>query len=366
MSKPFFTAVLALSLVGAAAAQDDQPAPQIAQPQHKADYARAYYHSFKGDPEIGDEFLFHGLNPRECALFEPAGLRISLPAGHPDKRPGTGLTISTPVQGDFEITLGYEIIEEPKFNSQNATGLFVWVDLNLPGLNRGFILRGARQGKQYVAWYHLTPEAAKPVDRLLSFPAKDVRGRLRLVRTGSVLYHYAAEGTSDEFTLLTQHEFGAADLNAIRWGGTTGGPNAALEGRFLDIRIRADGLPELAGAVPGQGAAERILPQPNPGQDGGQPALRTDWLVLALGAGLALLMVCVAGLGLFVVLRARRTPAASTAAPPETETPPTHVSFACANCGKLLKVRATLAGKAVKCPHCGEAAQMPRADAKEA
>ena len=55
MSKPFFTAVLALSLV-ARPPQDDQPRRR-SRSRSTRRTTRAYYHSFKGDPEIGDEFF---------------------------------------------------------------------------------------------------------------------------------------------------------------------------------------------------------------------------------------------------------------------------------------------------------------------
>src|SRR4051812_45478929 len=46
----------------------------------------------------------------EKVRFEPAGLRISLPAGR-GKLPTTGLSTTFQVRGDFEITLSYEVLK---------------------------------------------------------------------------------------------------------------------------------------------------------------------------------------------------------------------------------------------------------------
>src|SRR5437870_695153 len=103
--------LLTLTLTGAVNAQDENKAPQknpvapptveAPPPKHKAVYAHEYYHSFKEDREIAQEFHWHGLDPQGCVEFEAAGMRITLPAGHPGKRMGTGVGVNTTVKGDF-------------------------------------------------------------------------------------------------------------------------------------------------------------------------------------------------------------------------------------------------------------------------
>lgn len=350
--------ILEFQLEGEELGLDGRFAPPL--PKHKAAYAREYYHSFTADREIGPEFHWHGLEPQGCVKFEPAGLRITLPAGHPGKRMGTGIGINTTVKGDFEITLRYEILMEPQ-DAEDATGLFVWVDLNKPKMNRGFVGRMTQQGKQFVTWYHLSHEAPeKPVDVLRQFPAKESSGRLRLVRTGPVLYHYVAEGADDEFRLLQQHPFGMEDLQAIRWGGQTGGPKASLEGRFLDVHIRADELPDLPTA-----------PQPAPGQEAipapDAPRRGSGVLAVAVAGGLACALAFVILLAV-VLHRRRRTEQSPARGPVETghaKPQPAFASFPCPACGKNLKASARLGGKQVKCPRCGQAVQVPATVAGE-
>jgi hypothetical protein len=326
--------------------------------RHKDVYAQEYYHSFKGDRDIGSEFHWHGLEPQQCVVFEPAGLRITLPAGYPGKRMGTGIGLDTTVKGDFEVTIRYEILKEPEnAEAGDATGLFVWVDLNKPtGMNRGFISRVTRQGKQFVTWYYLAREAPeKPVSVLRPFPAKENSGRLRLVRTGSLLHHYVAEGDDDAFTLLQQHPFGTEDLQAIRWGGQTGDAKAALEGRFLDLHIRADGLPDLPSTRPPPAPGQQAMPAPD------APKRASGSLAIAVAGGLALALAFAILLA-FVAYRRRQAAQPPERGPVEAgpaQTQPASASFPCPSCGKYLKASALLVGKKVKCPHCGHGVQVP-------
>ena len=45
--------------------------------------------------------------------YEGNAIRIILPSGYPRTRPGTGVITDFGVKGDFEITVGFEIITEP-------------------------------------------------------------------------------------------------------------------------------------------------------------------------------------------------------------------------------------------------------------
>src|SRR5688572_3210013 len=72
-----------------------------------------YYQSFKGNPDKSEGWQRIGPEGEQCVKFEVQGLRITLPAGHEGKREDTGVVRGFAVKGDFEITLGYEILQEP-------------------------------------------------------------------------------------------------------------------------------------------------------------------------------------------------------------------------------------------------------------
>src|SRR5262249_46084366 len=125
-----------------------------------------------------------------------------------------------------------------------------------PAPSGAILTRGARQGRRLTTWLQLTePGADQPrLEELRPFPSAGTSGLLRLVRSGSALSSYLAENPAGNMVLLGRRPFGEGDLRAVRLGGQTGGPGAALDVRILNLRIRADHLEglsdEAAAAVP--------------------------------------------------------------------------------------------------------------------
>ncbi len=209
-----------------------------------------YTQPFRG-PETCPGWELHGPDAEPCVHFEPAGLRIALPAGRPPSGQGTGASLPLAVQGDFEVTVSFEILHEPDPNEaghQTRASVEILLERTRPARNMAAISRriGA-EGSQFTAWRVLRDEnAAEPEDvRWHAIDTTAKVGRLRLKRTGSVLAYAVAEGPDGEFTLLRQFPFGAENLKALRLVGGTGGPRVALEVRFTDFHVRAEALPNL-------------------------------------------------------------------------------------------------------------------------
>jgi serine/threonine protein kinase len=304
------------------------------------EYAQEYSQSFRGNGEDNRRFEFFGPDAGQCVRFGPDGLRIALPLGYPDVRPNTGLTAGITVQGDFEITVGFEVLQEPEPAAarERQTRFTLDVALDRPGLNAATLSRTVDgKGVQFVTWSALQREMSGPPQKEMHyFPGAGRSGRLRLVRVGSALSYYHSEGDDPDFTLLRQDPFDAADLKAVRLVGSTGAGNASLDVRVTDLHIKAQSLPDLPAGTGRRG--------------GGR-----GWLGAALAVGLLTLL---AGLWLFVRQARRAGLTASTAAgeggaAPAAGAPP--VSFPCPGCRQKLKVKAGLAGKKVKCPQCGRA-----------
>ncbi len=78
------------------------------------EYAKEYHAALKGKEEEVPGLLTYGPEAPECVKFEPEGLRITLPLGYPRQRSGTGVVTDFGVRGDFEITLSFEILQEPR------------------------------------------------------------------------------------------------------------------------------------------------------------------------------------------------------------------------------------------------------------
>jgi len=312
--------------------KEAQPVRKIEDvPQPRENYAQKYYHSFKDNPDDTKDFELIGPNANECVKFEPAGLRIVLPAGHSGQRLSTGVTSRFAVKGDFEITLTYEVLKEGQ-----GSGLFLGIDLNTLSYNRASLTRGLRDSRQFLTWFQQSREGSdKPYrDELCAFPSAGMAARLRLVRTGSVLAHYVAEGVDDKYTLLWHHPFGTEDVRTVRLGGQTSG---FLDARMIDVRVRADSLPEMPDV-------------PLAAQQSGVKL----WLLVMTSISFSALVSL--GIWLYVPRRGAlpaTIPASASENGGQADALTTHVSFACSTCGRKLRARSDLAGKRRKCPHCG-------------
>src|SRR5579884_1212669 len=59
---------------------------------------------------------------------------------------GTGLSTTFGVKGDFEITMSFEVLKEPRpADAGEGTGGYVWVDLDTPGFNRALFSRSVME-----------------------------------------------------------------------------------------------------------------------------------------------------------------------------------------------------------------------------
>jgi serine/threonine protein kinase len=318
-----------------------------------AEVQREYEQRFDASAEKSQDLKRYGPDAQHYVRFEADGLRIRLPADHPGQRPGIGLATAFGVKGDFEITMGFEILDafEPG-DTNKYTGVSLVVVPDSSG------------DKDPNVWHRVTPQHASlwrcsgmGINQFLArsnrwnqeslkkelkqsmFPTPATKGRLRLAREGGMLsFSYQADGFGDEFKLLHQdRDFGDADLQAVRLVGSTGGPHSALDARITDLSIRAESLLNRSIA------------------DGQQRA--RAWLLVALVSVTAL-----AGAVLLLVRHRRRARQRLASIEPESAKPEASagpVSFACSGCGKNLKAKPELIGKRVKCPHCSKVATVP-------
>src|SRR5438046_3106658 len=91
-----------------------QPAQAQPAAADAAVYADEYHEPLRGNPAAKFDFILSGPDAARLVQFQPEGLRITLPTGYPDQRPSTGVLRRTPVHGDFEITVSFEILREPE------------------------------------------------------------------------------------------------------------------------------------------------------------------------------------------------------------------------------------------------------------
>jgi serine/threonine protein kinase/DNA-directed RNA polymerase subunit RPC12/RpoP len=328
------------------AGSGDAPDPQTRLSQD-------YYESFKGQPENRDAWTFCGPDAEQCVKYEPTGLRITLPRGYSGPaglrgdRQSTGLATTFSVKGDFEITVGFDILQEPEPPELGTAQTRVSLELILDtpqwqAASASRKITSEEGNRMFTVWQSLLNQTTgKKQEKVNSLPTNAKTGQLRLVRIGSDLSCYVAESAAADFTLLKQQPFTQEDVREVQLVGSTGGANVSLDVRFTDFRIRAaslSGLPTVASM-----------------RDGSK-----GWLVAVfVGVGISLALMITLGVWLFKRQgdRVETLPAQDSIQdqPANSEAVAPPVSFSCSGCGKHLKAKAELAGKKVKCSRCGKA-----------
>jgi hypothetical protein len=209
---------------------------------HAQDAQKERHLSLKGKFDNQEGWQFVGPDAEECVRFEPEGMRIVLPLGHVGERANTGMKVTTPGKGDFEISVNFEILKEPKVADagMRAATLKVIAHLSNPQSRVGISRRvTVDEGAQFTTWLNLpNPEAKKPKIFLRAFATESKKGRLRMVRTGAVVTYSIAKDGDAEFTRLHQFPAIDEDLQAVSLVGQTGGPQAAFDVRLTDLRVR--------------------------------------------------------------------------------------------------------------------------------
>jgi hypothetical protein len=304
------------------------------------------YHDFRGRRAL-PPFLEPGGPFGEAQMGpEDAGWRITLPAER-DSTDRVVLETKFPIKGDFEITAGYELLHVDRPRTGYGVGFEVFLETATPTREALGVYRVARvkEGDVYMVSRNLDDNGTR---RYLQqyIPTSATSGRLRVTRAGRLATLWAAEGPGDDFRQLCAYDLGPEDVDKVFLSAFTGSAHAAVDLRLVDLKVRSDGpLPvEAADALP-------VAAPPRPGQRG--------WLAAALVVGVAVAFTLLLGVWLSVTRR-RRPASAAPDAPANPGPPAPAIPFPCPACGKPLKVKATLAGKKVRCPHCGEAVPVPR------
>ena len=232
----------------------------------KRDYAQEYFEPFKGPPANRKDFALLGPNADRYVAFEPEGMRINLPTDVPGERLSTGVTSTFGVKGDFEITLGYEILRQPDAEDAGpATRFTLAVALDRPNSKQHQVShsrRWTKTGEHLFTWFTapgLIPGKAVQRSDTFRLKTKEKAGQLRLVRSGAEVFFLAAEGNDTEFAVLQKYMFGDEDLREIIIASSTGGPKASLDVRVTGLRVRAEAVPIVLGPP-----KVIVVPDPDP------------------------------------------------------------------------------------------------------
>jgi DNA-directed RNA polymerase subunit RPC12/RpoP len=285
-----------------------------------------------------DDYLFRVQGPEAATKVrsEPEGLRITLRA---DPKPTTlGLHSRFQLNGDFEATVGYELLEVAQPKGGDGVGLEIYLNAASAAKDAIVFRRVAhpKEGQIFLCDRRWTVDGQRKTERK-TFPAVSKSGQMRITRAGKIVRFWQAGAAAGEFVELCRYDWGTMDGSgfAVR---ALGDNNVPVDLRLTTVRIR-DGAD-----APANTSKSTSEPTSEP-----PPRRSSDrlWIILGVFA-IALALVA------FLVYRRARTGAARA-----SEAPGDGVSFFCARCGKPLRTAQVARGQAVTCPACGERAPVP-------
>ena len=195
--------------------------------------AKELHYDFRGRPLPADFQLFGDVK-EEWIREDPAGLRITLPAGRKNFWSG-GLSLPVSVPGDFEITTTFEILQAEVPPDGYGSGVLLAVNQNEVARVGSIVLP---TGEQVIRCDRLNVGGNRGEVGDL-FPRQAKAGKLRLKRTESILHFlWAPDDRGEDFEEIYHCEFGTQEITPIRLIATTSRKPLGLDVRFIDLRIK--------------------------------------------------------------------------------------------------------------------------------
>jgi DNA-directed RNA polymerase subunit RPC12/RpoP len=228
--------------------------------------SQRYSEPLRGKPANPKDFVLMGPDAKTLVRYEPEGLHIVLPAGFKGDRPITGVASTFGLGGDFEITVNFEILQEPDNTKTGAasSGLILGITLKNEKRYMTNIARKLNNNGPLLVTWMAAPLGPKGEDKTKSksFKAQAKQGRLRLARVGKMISYSFADGPDKELVQVNEMELADDDVKQFRLAASTGGDQAALDVRFTDLQIRAERLLKPVPAPPVPPPASSPLPKP--------------------------------------------------------------------------------------------------------
>jgi hypothetical protein len=214
--------------------------------------AEEFRHRFEGGRQYLEHFRRTGANAPRAMQADAEGLRITLPADHGSKIP-VGLVAGFGVQGDFTITMDFDILQVDPPSKGFGAGVSIWITTVSSTQEAATIAWLVRPSGEPIFLSHRasTPAGGKRRHRGGKPLAADTRsGTLRLVRKEASLSYQVAPGASDTFQEIYQTDLGTEDLNTVRFAADNGGSPTVVDVRFMAVSIEAEGFPGARALVP--------------------------------------------------------------------------------------------------------------------
>lgn len=261
------------------------------------EFAAEYTRDFQS--EGFDNRALSPLGPGATSLIRPAheGLLVTVPSGHEIRN--VGFSPRFKVRGDFEITVGFEVVswEKPRKGLNVGPALYIVTPgEGDPAAEIGRLHTGNDQAQIYSTFSRAFINGAA-IKSVPSYPATAMQGQLRLRREGNQLHFEVRDDLLDEsFRSLRSTEFSTDELQLVRVAVNRNDHDVPVRVLFKSLSIRADELPHLPSDLAESTPLYRAMYHPPPPE--------TDWRRVIVFSSTAALLL--AGGIVWLVRRGRR------------------------------------------------------------
>jgi hypothetical protein len=215
-----------------------------------------FYHDFrkKGVPRA--TFDVSGPAHDKRVKSEPEGLRITLAGEKGIPTSVVGVAPQFRVRGDFEVTVGYELLSAEKPDAGFGVGVEVYLMTETPTKEAiAFDRRILPDGRDVYACNHNTsdPKGRRLYATLEQKPASGKTGQIRMTRVGSKVAISVQDDIGKGFRVVHRVNLGPEELALLRVGANSGAAPFPVDVRIHDLRVRAadaDALKKIAEVKP--------------------------------------------------------------------------------------------------------------------
>lgn len=179
----------------------------------------------------------------EHRKLDEQGIRLRIDRRGPPAT-AVGLAPKLRASGNFDVSATYEVVNLDQPEEGSGVGPSLAVYLDSAGLDTASLQRVRRtDGRGFYAVQRGFTTNGSRQTRSQFFRTDADSGKLRIVRMGARVQFLAAEGTSDDFRELAQHEFTTADVDAILLELQTGNATSGeADARWTSLAIRAKSI----------------------------------------------------------------------------------------------------------------------------
>jgi hypothetical protein len=200
-----------------------------------------FYHDFRNSRSFAENFYLNGPEATRRVKPEPKGLRVTLAAEESFKYDGVGVAAKFGIRGDFEITVGFEMIAAgPPVDGPGVYfELYLMIDSvsnDALAFNR-MVLPDGKEVYASARMANLPGGGRGGIAQGDDVPASAKSGQLRVTRLGRKVVLSVREG-NERFRVLHQLDLGPEDVKFLRLGANPGGGPHAVDVRILDLRVR--------------------------------------------------------------------------------------------------------------------------------